>query len=117
MQFICKRCGNCCLNLTDAYQCSVDQSDIDLWRENSRDDILEWVDPIDCGERAVGGGNALNSVNLTLMVKIQDKVGNFSNELSFPLSLYGRNMQISSPPVYFKENNLGPIIIRLQPNP
>jgi hypothetical protein len=49
MQFICKRCGNCCLNLTDAFQCSVDQSDIDMWRENFRDDILEWVDPIDCG--------------------------------------------------------------------
>jgi len=50
MEFICKRCGNCCLNLTDAYQRSVDQSDIDMWRENLRDDILEWVDPIDCGE-------------------------------------------------------------------
>ena len=49
MQFKCKRCGNCCLNLTDAYQCSVDQSDIDMWKENLRDDILEWVDPIDCG--------------------------------------------------------------------
>ena len=53
MQFICKRCGNCCLNLTDAYQCSVDQSDIDMWKENLRDDILEWVDPIDCGGGAV----------------------------------------------------------------
>ena len=49
MQFMCKRCGNCCLSLTDAYQCSVDQSDIDMWRDNSRDDILEWVDTIDCG--------------------------------------------------------------------
>jgi len=53
MQFICKQCGNCCLNLTDAYQCSVDQSDIDMWKENLRDDILEWVDPIDCGGGAV----------------------------------------------------------------
>ncbi|MGD0237159.1 MAG: YkgJ family cysteine cluster protein [Syntrophorhabdales bacterium] len=48
-RFICRRCGNCCLNLTDAYQCSVDQADIDMWREKSRDDILEWVDAIDCG--------------------------------------------------------------------
>ena len=53
MQFICKQCGNCCLNLTDAYQCSVDQSDIDMWRKNLRDDILEWVDAIEYGE---GGG-------------------------------------------------------------
>jgi len=53
MQFICKQCGNCCLNLWDAYQSSVDQSDIDMWKENLREDILEWVDPIDCGEGAV----------------------------------------------------------------
>jgi Fe-S-cluster containining protein len=50
MKFICKQCGNCCLNLTDAYQCSVDQSDIDMWGENLRDDILEWVDTIGCGD-------------------------------------------------------------------
>ena len=47
--FICKRCGNCCLNLTDAFQCCVDQADIDMWERNGRADILEWVDPIDCG--------------------------------------------------------------------
>ena len=47
--FICKRCGNCCLNLTDAFQCCVDQADIDMWEKNGRADILEWVDPIDVG--------------------------------------------------------------------
>jgi Fe-S-cluster containining protein len=50
MGFNCKRCGNCCLTLTDAYQHTVDQSDIDMWGENSRDDILAWVDPIHCGD-------------------------------------------------------------------
>ena len=54
MRFICKRCGNCCLNLWDAYQCSVDQADIDMWQGKSRDDILEWVDAIDCGGRKEG---------------------------------------------------------------
>ena len=49
MCFVCKRCGNCCLNLADAYQCSVDQADVAIWREKLRDDILEWVDAIDCG--------------------------------------------------------------------
>ena len=44
--FVCKQCGNCCLNLYDAYQHSADQADVDLWRENGRDDILAWVDPI-----------------------------------------------------------------------
>ena len=24
-----------------------------MWKENLREDILEWVDPIDCGEGAV----------------------------------------------------------------
>ena len=53
MKFLCKRCGNCCINLSDAYQCSVDQSDIDMWEENLRYDILEWVDPIDIGNERV----------------------------------------------------------------
>ena len=47
--FICKRCGNCCLNLTDAFQCCVDQEDVEMWEKNERADILEWVDPIDVG--------------------------------------------------------------------
>ena len=49
--FKCKQCGNCCLNLGDAFEtCATDQ-DIRFWNEEKRDDILEWVDPI-----SVGGG-------------------------------------------------------------
>ncbi len=49
--FKCKQCGNCCLNLGDAFEtCATDQ-DIRLWNEEKRDDIFEWVDPI-----PVGGG-------------------------------------------------------------
>jgi len=47
--FVCKQCGNCCLNLYDAYQHSADQSDVDMWRDHDRDDILAWVDPIELG--------------------------------------------------------------------
>ena len=64
-----------------------------------------------------GGGNTLNPANLTLRVKIQDKAGNFSNEVFLPLSLDAQSTQISHPPGYFKENNLGPIVIRLQSKP
>ncbi len=49
--FNCKQCGNCCLNLGDAFEtCATDQ-DIQLWNEEKRDDIFEWIDPI-----SVGGG-------------------------------------------------------------
>ena len=55
--FICKQCGNCCINLHDAYQHSVDQSDIDMWEDNFRDDILEWVHPIE-----LGGGECIYDI-------------------------------------------------------
>ena len=44
--FVCKQCGNCCLNLSGGYQTSVEKSDVDMWMEHDRDDILEWVDSI-----------------------------------------------------------------------
>ena len=46
--FRCKQCGNCC-NLGDAYETSATEQDILLWEMEGRTDILEWVDPIDCG--------------------------------------------------------------------
>ena len=47
--FHCKQCGNCCLYLGDAFEtCATDQ-DIHLWNEKGRDDILDWVDPIQIG--------------------------------------------------------------------
>ena len=47
--FKCKQCGNCCLNLNDAFEtCATDQ-DIQLWNEKGRDDIFEWAAPIPIG--------------------------------------------------------------------
>ena len=49
--FKCKQCGNCCLNLGDAFETCATEEDIHLWNEEKRDDIFGWVDPI-----SVGGG-------------------------------------------------------------
>jgi Fe-S-cluster containining protein len=43
-KFKCVQCGHCCLNLSDAYQTSVPDSDIIRWELENRYDILEWVD-------------------------------------------------------------------------
>ena len=49
-EFKCKQCGNCCLNLYDAFQtCALDE-DVQLWEIEGRYDILEWVDSIPLGE-------------------------------------------------------------------
>jgi hypothetical protein len=42
-EFICLQCGNFCLNLGDAFQTSVSDEDIAMWRTKGRFDILEWV--------------------------------------------------------------------------
>ena len=44
--FKCKQCGNCCLNLRDAFETCATEEDMRLWEEKGREDILEWVDPI-----------------------------------------------------------------------
>jgi Fe-S-cluster containining protein len=43
-KFKCVQCGHCCLDLSDAYQTSVPDSDIIRWELENRYDILEWVD-------------------------------------------------------------------------
>ena len=48
--FKCKQCGNCCLNLYDAFSTCATDEDIKMWDSNGRDDILDWVDPIHVGE-------------------------------------------------------------------
>ncbi len=48
--FKCKQCGNCCLNLSGAINACVSEKDLQIWRDNFRDDILEWVDAIHLGE-------------------------------------------------------------------
>ena len=40
-KFKCKQCGNCCLNLGDAFQTSVSDEEIALWEMEGRFDILE----------------------------------------------------------------------------
>jgi hypothetical protein len=44
-KFKCKQCGNCCLNLSDAFQTSVSDEDVAMWETEGRFDILEWVHP------------------------------------------------------------------------
>ena len=61
----------------------------------------------------LGPGNQLNLVNLTLTVQIQDMAGHFSAPAVFPLSIYTRATQEGPPQGAFKEQNLGPIMIRL----
>ncbi|MBC8440559.1 MAG: YkgJ family cysteine cluster protein [Deltaproteobacteria bacterium] len=48
--FKCKQCGNCCLNLSDAFQTSVSDEEMALWEMEGRYDILEWVTSIHLGE-------------------------------------------------------------------
>jgi len=39
--FVCTRCGRCCLELEFHYECT--EQDVALWRQKGRDDILAWV--------------------------------------------------------------------------
>jgi hypothetical protein len=56
----------------------------------------------------------LNFVHLTVTVNIQDRSGNFSAPAVFGLSLNPRSAQEAPPQGVFKEQELGPIMIRLQ---
>ena len=47
--FKCKQCGNCCLNLYDAFSTCATEDDIIMWEDEGRNDILDWVDPIHIG--------------------------------------------------------------------
>ncbi len=53
--------------------------------------------------------------NLTLNLDIQDKAGQHSRAIEFPVSISTYQAQEPPPPGIFQENNLGPIMIRLQP--
>jgi Fe-S-cluster containining protein len=43
-KFECVQCGHCCLDLSDAFQTSVPDSDVIRWESENRYDILECVD-------------------------------------------------------------------------
>ncbi len=42
-KFECLQCGHCCLDLSDAFETSVPDSDVLRWERENRYDILEWV--------------------------------------------------------------------------
>ncbi len=46
-KFKCVQCGHCCLDLSDAYQTSVPDSDVKRCKREQRFDILEWVGPFE----------------------------------------------------------------------
>jgi hypothetical protein len=52
--------------------------------------------------------------NLTLTVQIRDKAGHYSPPAMFPLFLNASSQQASPPPGFFKEIDLGPIMIQLR---
>ena len=47
--FKCKQCGHCCQNLYDAFSTCATEDDIAMWQNEGREDILEWVAPIQLG--------------------------------------------------------------------
>jgi hypothetical protein len=59
--------------------------------------------------------SALSFVELNLTLWVQDRAGNFSEPATFPLSLNPRFAQAAPPEGKFREENLGPIMIRLRP--
>ncbi len=52
--------------------------------------------------------------NLALSLDIEDKAGQHSRSIDFPLSINTYYPQEAPPPGIFEENNLGPIMIRLR---
>jgi hypothetical protein len=56
----------------------------------------------------------MDYVNLSVTVQIQDKTGNFSEPVGFLLSLAPRGSQEAPPQGMFKEQELGPIMVRLK---
>jgi hypothetical protein len=57
---------------------------------------------------------ALEFINITLTVQVQDKSGIFSAPRVFPLLFNSRATQEAPPEGVFKEQDLGPIMIRLR---
>jgi hypothetical protein len=56
----------------------------------------------------------MDYVNIGLTVQVQNKSGNFSQPAFFPLSLTSRASQEAPPQGVFKEQELGPIMVRLK---
>lgn len=56
----------------------------------------------------------LDFVNLTLTIEVQDRSGTFSQPVAFPLSINSRYTQEAAPQGIFKEEALGPVMVRLK---
>jgi hypothetical protein len=56
----------------------------------------------------------LNFVNLTLSVQVQDRSGNFGEPVVFSLSINSQFTQEDPPQGIFKEEALGPVMVRLK---
>jgi len=62
------------------------------------------------------GAYELNFTTLTLTIHIRDKKGNFSNPVVFPLEIQSRNYQEKPPSGVFRDETLGPIMVKLRSN-
>jgi len=56
----------------------------------------------------------LSFVNISLTIQVQDKSGNFSPPMTFPLSINSRYTQEAAPQGVFKERDLGPVMVSLR---
>jgi hypothetical protein len=61
--------------------------------------------------------SGLPFANCRLTIQIQDKKGNLSNSVSFPLSLNPRAVRQSPPPGVFRNESLGPMQVRFPTPP
>jgi len=55
--------------------------------------------------------NALDGTSITLWVQIQDRAGNFSQSVAFPLIIKNVATQAAPPQGVFKEGDLGPVVL------
>ena len=60
-----------------------------------------------------GAGQSLPFIHLTLQVEIQDRAGNLSRPVSFPLVFNPRAEQETPPPGLFQDQEIGPIMVFL----
>ncbi len=80
-------------------------------REEDRKNLSGYI-YLNSGSESAG---QLNSLALTLTVRIQDRSGDLSPEVSFPLSWNDRADPQDPPFGTFEEEDLGPVMIQLEP--
>jgi len=51
--FQCRQCGQCCLNLGDAFATCATEADVARWAAAGREDILAWVEVVAIGDGRV----------------------------------------------------------------